>query len=103
MGYIFIVKIRNQKILIEYQKKHADIQKPVSNWKNIIENSSFHNFDELHKTFSNADSIKNTTFISLTIFNVKGNSYRLVVDIDYSGQIVLVETIMTHAEHDKIN
>jgi mRNA interferase HigB len=103
MGYFLVVKVRNEKVLVTYQSNHADIRKPLTNWKNIIENSIFHNFDELHKTFSRVDRIANTNFISLTIFIIKGNTYRLIVDIDYTKQIVLVESIMTHAEYDKVN
>lgn len=97
------MKVRNEKVLVKYQKNHADIRKPINNWKYLIERSSFQNFDELRQTFANADYIPNSNFISLTIFNVKGNSYRLIVDIDYSNQIILVEAIMTHAEYDKVN
>jgi mRNA interferase HigB len=35
------------------------------------------------------------------IFNIKGNSYRLVVKVAYNSQTVLVKWIGTHAEYDK--
>ena len=37
------------------------------------------------------------------IFNIKGNSYRLVVKISYEYQMVWIRFIGTHAEYDKIN
>ena len=35
------------------------------------------------------------------IFNIGGNSFRLVVKVRYQGGIVLVEWVGTHAEYDK--
>lgn len=37
------------------------------------------------------------------VFNIGGNSYRLVVHINYELQIVLIKFIGTHDEYDKID
>lgn len=37
------------------------------------------------------------------VFNIKGNSYRLVVAIDYTHQIVFIKWIGSHADYDKID
>jgi mRNA interferase HigB len=37
------------------------------------------------------------------VFNIKGNSYRLVVRINYRTRIVLIRFVGTHAEYDRIN
>jgi mRNA interferase HigB len=38
---------------------------------------------------------------NLTVFNTKGNKYRLIVDLLYSDQRIFVKYILTHAEYDK--
>jgi mRNA interferase HigB len=35
-----------------------------------------------------------------TVFNIKGNNYRLVTRIVYRSQTVFILAIMTHAEYD---
>jgi mRNA interferase HigB len=35
------------------------------------------------------------------VFNIKGNSYRLVVAINYAHQIVFIKWIGSHAAYDK--
>jgi mRNA interferase HigB len=35
------------------------------------------------------------------VFNIKGNSYRLVVAINYAHQIVFIKRIGSHAAYDK--
>lgn len=37
------------------------------------------------------------------VFNIGGNKYRLVVEVQYQAQIVWVKFIGTHAAYDKIN
>jgi mRNA interferase HigB len=37
------------------------------------------------------------------VFNIKGNSYRLVVAIDYRRQIVSIKWLGTHAAYDEID
>ena len=37
------------------------------------------------------------------VFNIKGNSYRLVVAVDYRRQIVFIKWLGAHAAYDKID
>jgi len=37
------------------------------------------------------------------VFNIKGNSYRLVVAINYAHHIVFIKWIGSHADYDKID
>ena len=40
---------------------------------------------------------------SLVVFNIAGNKYRLVVDVDYARQAMFVKFVGTHAGYDKLN
>jgi mRNA interferase HigB len=37
------------------------------------------------------------------VFNIKGNTYRLIVKINYAYQMVWIRFVGTHTEYDKIN
>jgi mRNA interferase HigB len=39
---------------------------------------------------------------SLVVFNIAGYKYRLVVDVDYARQAMLVKFVGTHTEYDKL-
>jgi len=46
--------------------------------------------------FPHADIVGN-----FTVFNIKGNSYRLITIIKYVPAIIYIRRIMTHGEYDK--
>lgn len=37
------------------------------------------------------------------VFNIKGNHYRLVADVEYAIGLVFIVRVMTHADYDKVN
>ena len=38
---------------------------------------------------------------NFTVFNIKGNRYRLIVDLVYASQRIYIKYVLTHAEYDK--
>lgn len=38
---------------------------------------------------------------NFTVFNIKGNNYRLIVNINYIKQIIYIKYVLTHTEYDK--
>ena len=37
------------------------------------------------------------------VFNIKGNSYRLIVKINYKAGVIWIRFVGTHKEYDQIN
>ena len=53
----------------------------------------------MRERFLNASIVGNNR----VVFRIRGNNYRLVVEIFYPGRKVFVRFIGTHAEYDRIN
>jgi mRNA interferase HigB len=51
--------------------------------------------------YPSTDGVKLKSQIVVTVFNVKGNEYRLLTNVNYDRQAVLVLELLTHAEYDK--
>ncbi|MDZ8224199.1 MULTISPECIES: type II toxin-antitoxin system HigB family toxin [unclassified Nostoc] len=86
------------RILREYAESHADCQETLSNWYKIATKAKWSNLVEVQQIFIKAETVGN-----FTVFNIKGNKYRLIVSIDYEGQLIYIKYILTHAEYDKEN
>lgn len=82
--------------LKEFYKIHPDIEVPLDGWYRIAKSSQWKNLVEVRQTFPSADLVGN-----FTVFNIKGNTYRLITSIDYARQLIYVKYILTHAEYDK--
>ena len=76
--------------------KHSNAPRTVEAWISVVEAAQWNDLIETRKTYRSADYAKERT-----IFNIKGNSYRLIVVIDYSLKLVVYEAFLTHAEYDK--
>ncbi|HFC12733.1 MAG TPA: type II toxin-antitoxin system HigB family toxin [Anaerolineae bacterium] len=75
---------------------HADSQRPLMRWHRIVDKGQYNNFAELRRVFPSADMVNN-----LVIFNIGGNKYRLIVDIEFRSQTVFIKHILTHKEYDQ--
>ncbi len=53
--------------------------------------------------YNNQGSTSETLALGGVVFNIKGNDYRLIVDIEYKLKIVFIVWFGTHAEYDKID
>lgn len=93
------MKLINRKEVERFKKKHAQSIKPLIVWESIVNKSCYRSFPELKKTFPSADYVP-----QYTVFNIGGNKYRLITEIDYEFQLVDIKIIWTHAEYSqKIN
>ena len=88
----------SEKALREFLEKHADARAPLQAWLKIAEKATWANFPEVRKTFNSADVVGH-----FTIFNIKGNDYRLVTAIHYNRKKVYIRHVFTHAEYDRWN
>lgn len=75
---------------------HGDCIEQVGTWVRTARAARWSSLVDVRKTYPHADSVGD-----LTVFNIKGNSYRLIVGIDYQWRRIYVKHLLTHAEYDK--
>lgn len=76
--------------------KYPDWKQAIDSWCKVVKNISPNHLEDIKKVYSKAETVSN-----FTVFNLKGNKYRLIVGIDYQKQIIYYKYILTHAEYDK--
>ena len=90
------MRIISKKKIRDYSGENAQAELPLTEWYMKIRASDARNLNALKKEFNNVDSV-----YSYTIFNIGGNSYRLIAAIHYNTQYCYIRTIWTHAEYSK--
>lgn len=84
------------KIIRSFVKLHPDAESPLNVWYKVTSTANWKNIVEVKQTYPHADAVG-----TCTVFNIKGNHYRLIVVIDYRAQAILIRDVLTHAEYDK--
>lgn len=78
---------------------HADARRWIENWVVDVERASWKVPQDIRNRYANASFLPE----NVVIFNVRGNHYRLEVQIAYKTGVVIVRWIGTHAEYDRRN
>jgi len=91
------MQLINVVALDSFKRDHADARIPLDAWRTEVETAVWVTPQDIKNRYRSVDFLANNKLI----FNIKGNSYRLVVVVRYSMQLVVVEWIGTHAEYDK--
>ncbi len=68
----------------------------LSAWYKIARKAKWQNIVEVRQDYPHADSVGR-----FVIFNIAGNNYRLIAEIHFESQLVLIRHILTHSEYDK--
>ena len=84
--------------LREYARSHSDCNEPLDSWYKVASKANWSNLLEVQSVFPSAEAVGN-----FTVFNIKGNDYRLVVAIDYDFQVIFIRYIGTHKQYNKID
>lgn len=87
------------KTLKSYIEKFSKSKQPLLAWYDECLAAEWTNPNELKVQYGNASIINSKR----VVFNIHGNTYRLIVDIEYRLKIVFVVWFGTHTEYDKID
>jgi mRNA interferase HigB len=91
------MRILGLPLLHKFITKHADSRGSLNAWQIDVEKASWRTPHDIKRLYNSADFLPNNR----VIFNIKGNSYRLVVEVRYQNGLVVVTWVGTHAEYSK--
>ena len=95
------MRIVKESTLLKYCKRarYKRAEQAIRSWIYEVRFSDWNNAAELRAKYKNASIINSKR----VVFNIRGNSFRLVTDIEYQLKIVYVVWFGTHNEDEKID
>jgi mRNA interferase HigB len=93
------LRVIAKKILREFWERHNDSEQQLKAWFQETSKAEWTTPNEIKVEYPSASIIGNDRIV----FNIKGNSYRLIVKINFDYKIVWIRFIGTHSEYDKVN
>jgi len=92
-------RIFAKSTLREYWQKNPDSEQYLKTCYDTAMSSDWESPNEVKKTYVHASILKNNRIV----FNIKGNSFRLVAKFNFEKQWVFIKFIGTHVEYNKID
>ena len=93
------MRVISRKALKDFWEQHADTEQPLKAWFHETKAAHWKSFNDIKARYRSADALPGNR----VVFNIRGNTYRLIVRIHYNTGIVFIRFLGTHAEYDKIH
>ena len=90
------MRIISPKKLRAFGERHPDSLAALLAWYRVARAAEWKNFAEVRRIYPHADQVGNKT-----VFNIRGNTYRLIVAIHYNTGKIFIRDVLTHAEYDR--
>jgi mRNA interferase HigB len=97
-----IIARRTLKEFVEGRAGNRDqsaLTAALDAWFSEVNKAEWKNTADVKLNYATASIISSDRIV----FNIKGNSYRLVVAVDFEKSIVFIKWIGTHADYDRID
>ena len=80
----------------EKAAKYPDAKTALQVWLDTAVEANWQHLDDVRKSFPATDMVG-----PLAIFNIRGNTYRLIVRLVFQNQRIYIKEFLTYAEYDK--
>ena len=93
------MRVISRKKLRVFWEIHADAEQALKAWFHETRHSTWKSFTDIKARYHSADLLPGNR----VVFNIKGNTYRLIVRIHFNTGIVFIRFVGTHADYDRID
>jgi len=93
------MRIISRRRLVEFWEIHPGAEQPLRAWYTEAKKASWDSPAEIKAVYRSVSILSNNR----VVFNIKGNTYRLVVVVEYTQGKMFIRFVGTHAEYDRID
>lgn len=85
-------------IIRDFIAKHPDADVALRDWYKRTSQADWNNLSDIKQTFNSVDYVGNDRYV----FDIKGNTYRIVAIVLFVNKKVYMRFVGTHDEYDRI-
>ena len=89
------MNVISYKRIREFSSIYRDAEIALRAWFSTAKKASWQNLAKLKQVYPSADLVGR-----YTVFNIRGNKYRLIARIIYRSQTLFIVAVLTHEEYD---
>jgi mRNA interferase HigB len=95
------VRIIKEEFLRDAAVQYPKAAKYLAAWTATVRKAAWSNMAEVRCCYGSADAVHVRSGKTVVVFNVCGNSYRLIVAMHFNRQRAYTLRFLTHAEYDQ--
>jgi mRNA interferase HigB len=94
------MRIVDEQVIERFARRHADCRAWLENWVRNARQATWRTIQDVKKTYPATDAgARVRSGGTVTVFDVCGNRYRMIVSVIYRIGTIVVHELMTHAEY----
>jgi mRNA interferase HigB len=82
--------------LLEASAQHPDLAGPLDIWFRLAKRAEWKSLDDVRKDLPSADGVG-----KFTVFNIKGDHFRLIAELNYRSVRFYIRHVLSHADYTK--
>lgn len=94
------MKVVKRKVLLDFGDAYPEARSSLEHWYHLTRGGKWQGPSDVKQVFGiSVDFVGNNR----AVFDIKGNHFRLIAEINYRRQAVFIRFLDTHKEYDKVD
>ncbi|MBI1945386.1 MAG: type II toxin-antitoxin system HigB family toxin [Deltaproteobacteria bacterium] len=93
------MRVISRRTLRQFWEDHPDAEQAVHAWFREAQQARWGGPADINARYAGASFLPRDR----VVFNIRGNSYRLIVAIKYAAGIVFLRFVGTHSDYDRVD
>ena len=93
------MRVIAKRTLREFWEQHPDSAQQLMSWYQEASRAEWLSPNDIKRKFASASILKN----SRVVFNISGNKYRLIVEVNFPRKWVFIRFVGNHKEYGRID
>jgi mRNA interferase HigB len=95
------MRIITRKRLRAFAQENPDAAESLKKWYQLFRKANWESLQDVRRIYPHADTVIVGSGNAVTVFNICGNKFRLIVAIHFNRKRVYVLLLLRHAEYTK--
>lgn len=95
------MRIIKESALYSAGRLHPDAANALDAWRKTVRAARWQSLADVRATYSHADPVRVASNRTVTVFNICGGKFRLIIALHYDRGIAYFLRFLTHADYDK--
>ena len=93
------MRVLSRKVLRQFWERYPDARQALQAWYIDVKHADWKKSSDIKNVYQNASFLSSNR----VVFNIKGNTYRVIIVVLYKYRIVYIRFVGTHKDYSRVN